>query len=466
MPKPDEKPRPSAPGADSAAGSGGPVPPEPAGPDQGATGRYLVLLCQDKAAEAVKTLSEMAGVEIVGAAAGSADAALRGKLPAECAIVFERIGVALVRCSGDKQQLLHMAAVGGNESILAVEPERRVYAIAGKRDVGIPAPVAPGDASLATYLAGYRDAVNDLVERALARDGKAGAAGQAAATDETSSTWGIQATRSAVSSYTGKGIRLAVLDTGLDLEHPDFAGRGIVSRSFVEGQAVQDGNGHGTHCAGIAGGPAAPGRPPRYGVAGEAELYIGKVLGDEGGGADGGVLDGINWAVENQCQIVSMSLGSALQDGQGYSRIFEEVARRALAAGTVIIAAAGNDSRRPEFIAPVSHPANCPSILAVAAVDQDLQIAPFSSGGLVEDGGQVDVAAPGVAVTSSWPAPQMYNTISGTSMATPFVSGIAALHAQADPAARGRVLLNLILQNTRRLALPSRDVGAGLIQAP
>jgi subtilisin family serine protease len=201
-------------------------------------------------------------------------------------------------------------------------------------------------------------------------------------------------------------------------------------------------------------------------VAGEVELYIGKVLDDEGGGADGEVLDGLNWAIENQCQIVSMSLGSALQAGQTYSSIFEEVARRALAAGTVIIAAAGNESQRPGFIAPVSHPANCPSILAVAAIDQDLQIAPFSSGGLVEDGGQVDVAAPGVAILSAWPAPQLQNTISGTSMATPFVSGIAALLAQAEPDARGRALLNLILQHTRRLALSSRDVGAGLVQAP
>ena len=76
------------------------------------------------------------------------------------------------------------------------------------------------------------------------------------------------------------------------------------------------------------------------------------------------------------------------------------------------------------------------------------------------------MAAPGVAVLSAWPEPKRYNTISGTSMATPFVSGIAALHAQAEPDARGRVLLSLILQSTRRLELPSRDVGAGLIQAP
>ncbi len=81
-------------------------------------------------------------------------------------------------------------------------------------------------------------------------------------------------------------------------------------------------------------------------------------------------------------------------------------------------------------------------------------------------GGQVDVAAPGVSIRSAWPAPELYNVISGTSMATPFIAGIAALHAQANPDARGHSLLNLIVQNTRRLELPSRDVGSGLIQAP
>lgn len=391
------------------------------------TGRYLVLLCKDKPEEAIKALTETAGVSVVSSAASPADQHRHYSLADHCAIVFERIGVALVKCPPDKHQLLGTAAAGDNSAILAVEPERRVYTIAKHKGAELPAVVVE---------------------------------------DETLLTWGIQATKVAESSYTGKGVRLAVLDTGLDLAHPDFAGRRIVSQSFVEGEEVQDGNGHGTHCAGIAGGPAKPTVLPRYGVAGEAELYIGKVLGNQGGGADGGVLEGINWAIENECRIVSMSLGSPLQEGQSYSRVFEEVAKRALAAGTVIIAAAGNDSRRPGYIAPVSHPANCPSIVAVGALDSSLQIAPFSSGGLVPEGGQVDVAAPGVAVLSAWPEPKRYNTISGTSMATPFVSGIAALHAQAEPDARGRVLLSLILQGTRRLALPSRDAGAGLIQAP
>src|SRR3546814_2154196 len=146
-----------------------------------------------------------------------------------------------------------------------------------------------------------------------------------------------------------------------------------------------------------------------------------------------------------------MSLGSTLASGQTYSKVFEEVAKRALEAGTVIIAAAGNDSRRPDHIAPVSHPANCPSIVAVAAVDRDLRIAPFSSGGLVPGGGEVDIAAPGVGILSAWPGEQRYNTISGTSMATPFVAGVAALHAGAQGQPRGAALLQRLMQSVTRL---------------
>src|SRR3546814_6912080 len=137
-----------------------------------------------------------------------------------------------------------------------------------------------------------------------------------------------------------------------------------------------------------------------------------------------------------------MSLGSTLASGQTYSKVFEEVAKRALEAGTVIIAAAGNDSRRPDYIAPVFYPANCPSIVAVAAVDRDLSIAPSSSGGLVPDGGKVDIAAPGVDLLSAWPGEQRYNTISGNSMATPFVAGVAALPTGGPVEPRGPALLH------------------------
>ncbi len=386
-----------------------------------ATQRYLVLLRPDDPAEGARVLAELAQVAVI---SRSSDAAAARQAP--CALVFDRIGAARVHCTEQTRQRLADAAAAGNSAILAIEPERTVYAIAAGSRASAPS-------------------------RGRADSG---------------STWGVHAVGADASSYTGKGIRIAVLDTGLDLSHPDFAGRAIVSRSFVEGQPVQDGNGHGTHCAGIAAGPAAPASQPRYGVAGEAELYVGKVLGDEGSGGDGGILEGIDWAVEHGCHIVSMSLGSPVEPGQRYSAVFEEVARRALAAGTLIVAAAGNESRRPESVAPVGHPANCPSILAVAAVDSTLRVAPFSCAGLEGDGGEVNIAAPGVDILSAWPAPELHHSISGTSMATPFVAGVAALHAQADSAARAARLGERLAQTAQSLKDSARDVGAGLARAP
>jgi len=162
-----------------------------------------------------------------------------------------------------------------------------------------------------------------------------------------------------------------------------------------------------------------------------------------------------------------MSLGAPVQPGQPFSQVFESVARRVLNRGTLIVAAAGNDSdRRVGRIQPVSHPANCPSILAVAAVDVNLGVAFFSNRGVNPMGGQVDIAGPGVNVYSSWPMPTRYRRISGTSMATPHVAGIAALFAEASPAATASDIWRQLSQMARRLPLPSADVGAGLVQAP
>lgn len=122
------------------------------------------------------------------------------------------------------------------------------------------------------------------------------------------------------------------------------------------------------------------------------------MLDNSGSGSDGGILAGISWAISSGCAVVSMSLAAATQPGQAYSRTFERVARRALDRGTLIVAAAGNESQRSQgLIAPVGHPANCPSIVAVAAIDVNAAIADFSCGS-VDAIGAVDVAAPGVDV--------------------------------------------------------------------
>lgn len=297
---------------------------------------------------------------------------------------------------------------------------------------------------------------------------------------ETSSTWGLHATKVISSSHSGAGIKVAILDTGFDFSHPDFKDRFTnqdkQGQSFVKGEGVQDGHGHGTHCTGTACGPKNPMNSDiRYGVAYESEIYIGKVLGNQGTGADGSIIAGIEWAVKEGCHIISMSLGVLTGRNIAYSNIYEVVAQRALSRGTLIIAAAGNNSHRnlrPALINPVNRPADSPSIMAVGAIDSSLQIGWFSNGGTnaseQDKSGAVDIAAPGVNIYSSWPVNKgSYNSINGTSMATPHVAGVAALYAQAT-GKRGQDLWNLLISGNcvESIALPERDVGRGLIQAP
>jgi subtilisin family serine protease len=411
------------------------------------TGRYLVLLREDATDAGVQALSESVSVNLA-----SLDAA-----ESHNAIILNELGVAVIEAA--PEQLLTMrVAAEGNSPILAIEPEQIVYALESP-------PNSPPNSPLnlsADYLIGYRDAINHLIEKLLPDQRQA----LLQAVDEAESTWGLQATKVLNSCFTGKGIKIAVLDTGFDLTHPDFIGRTVVSKSFIPGEAVQDGNGHGTHCIGTACGSRRPARLPRYGIASNAEIYAGKVLSNQGSGSDSGILQGIEWAITNACQIVSMSLGSKTQVGSTYSQVYEIVAQRALSRGTLIVAAAGNESRRDTGTTnPVGRPANSPSILAVGALDVESQIAYFSNRGINPDGGQVDIAGPGVNIYSSWPMPTQYRTISGTSMATPHVAGIAALHAEAS-GLRGQELWNLLVKTARRLALASEDVGAGIVQAP
>jgi subtilisin family serine protease len=371
------------------------------------------------------------------------------QIDAGAGLVFDDLGIAVLNAQPDQIGAMGVA-VASNPAFQLVEPERVVYAM--------------GDIDL-SYLRGYRDAVVHLVDRML--EGSDRAAIGATGYDENFCSWALQATGVDRTRLSGRSMKVAILDTGLDLGHPDFAGRSITSQSFVAGiDTAHDGNGHGTHCTGLACGPERPGRPPRYGIAYEAEIFIGKVLNDAGHGDDGSILSGLQWAITNGCQVISMSLGAKVAPGVAYSRIFEQAAKRALEKGSLIIAAAGNDSRRPGQIWPVSHPANCPSIVAVAAVDRKLLPARFSNGGVDQDGKQIDIAAPGVDVPSSWPSPTLYREESGTSMATPIVAGIAALFAGADPNSRGRALLAELLQAARRTASSAADVGMGIVQAP
>ena len=398
------------------------------------TGRHLVLMRKELGERGVLTLHRVAGLRVRVSSDHQGGGGAHPPPAAGEGFLFDRLGAALVQADPDQLASLHAHT---RRELVAVEPERVLQLEAA-------APLEP----------------------AIQPQGGIHLASPSATPDGARHTWALQTTGVTESRFSGRGIRVAILDTGLDLEHPDFSGRPIVSRSFVAGQSVHDANGHGTYCAGLACGPSCAAQPPRYGVAGDAEIYIGKVIDDDGRGVDGDILAAIDWSVRSGCAIISLSVGTPVPRGEPYSLVYEQVARRALEAGSVIMASAGNASLRPDSIAPVDHPANCPSILAVAAIDASMRIAPFSCGGINPDGGEIDLAAPGVAIRSAWPRPELYRTSSGTSMATPYVVGIAALLAEAHPSARGRALKDLLRRRAKPLPLPPRDVGVGLVQAP
>ncbi len=403
------------------------------------TGRSVVVFA-DPAEDTVAALRRLAGVSDVvdsrDVEPGDVDARQLGQAEA---VVFPGLGLAVAT--------LEPHQLAGVESVLAVTPELVHHVLVEVPD---------------GYLTGYRDAVDDLTGRLLGMGGSP-TPGAPLFADTPESTWGLQATEVVSSPRTGRGIRVAVLDTGLDLAHPDLAGRAVTATSFVPGQSAQDGHGHGTHCVGTACGPRTVEGSHGYGVASEAEVFVGKVLSDEGSGTDAEILAGIAWAVRNGCQVISMSLGA---DTPEPSPAYTAAGRRALDQGSLIVAAAGNNGDRGSGgFGFVGAPANSPDILAVGALDPFLEVAWFSARSTAVPGGQVDLAAPGVDVYSSWPLPDRYNTISGTSMATPHVAGLAALWAE-ETGLRGRDLWWALDRASRRLPIASVDVGSGLPLAP
>jgi len=418
------------------------------------TGRYLVVFNDELQSDARgmnQALQSGAGLSNVASTLDFEEGALDPEQTESAdATVFAALGVAVV--SADLTEAGALSALEADPRILAVEPERIQYAI---QDVMVSV----------DYIRGYRDGVLNLYEQLpVSPEQETEAEIAALFADNASSTWGLQATRASTSTKTGAGVRVAVLDTGFALNHADFVGRPIISRSFVTGQAVQDGHGHGTHCVGTSCGPKTPpGGSRRYGVATNDTILVGKVLSNQGSGSDSSILAGINWAVINQARVISMSLGA---NARQVSQAYETAGQRALQAGSLIIAAAGNNANRAAGnVGFVGMPANSPSIMAVGAVDANLRIANFSARSNPVGGGKVDIAGPGVAVYSSWLMPTRYNTISGTSMATPHVAGVAALISQAT-GLRGMALWTRLIQTARPLNIPSVDVGAGLVQAP
>jgi len=205
---------------------------------------------------------------------------------------------------------------------------------------------------------------------------------------------------------TGKSVKIAILDTGCN-SHTDLPDP-VAAESFIRGQSWSDRNGHGTHCAGTALGRNG------IGVAPEADLIVGKVLSNGGSGSSSGIASGIRWAVDQGADVVSMSLGG----GASYSPTNTAI-KYAWDNGCIVNAAAGNSGFRGRNT--IGWPAKYKHCICNGATRSDGSIANFSSGG-----SQLDWATPGQAIISASHRGG-YATMSGTSMATPFGSGLLAL---------------------------------------
>ncbi len=239
--------------------------------------------------------------------------------------------------------------------------------------------------------------------------------------------------------FDGKGVKVAVLDTGIDATHPDLKGRVGEAKNFSAAADTVDRAGHGTHVAStIAGSGAASPTGAKYaGVAPGARLLVGKVLDDSGEGDDSGVIAGMQWAVAQGAKVVNMSLGG--EDRPGIDPVEQAVNDLSARSGALFVIAAGNEGPGEGTI---GTPGSAAAALTVGAVDRRDAIAEFSSRGPTADGFlKPDVTAPGVDIVAAEaaegdmgdPAADGYVSLSGTSMATPHVAGAAAILAQQHP---------------------------------
>ncbi|MFI7491825.1 S8 family serine peptidase [Micromonospora echinaurantiaca] len=235
----------------------------------------------------------------------------------------------------------------------------------------------------------------------------------------------------------GAGVRVAVLDTGADADHPDLAGRIAESQDFSGTGSARDGHGHGTHVAATIAGSGAASDGLRKGVAPGARLLVGKVLDDGGSGYESAIIAGMEWAVHSGAKVVNMSLGGGPTDGT--DPMSEALNDLTAQTGALFVVAAGNEGAART----VGAPGAATAALTVGAVDRADQLADFSSRGprIGDSGLKPEITAPGVGIVAARaagtgmgaPVGEAYTGASGTSMATPHVAGAAAILAQEHP---------------------------------
>ncbi|CAL9436069.1 S8 family serine peptidase [Streptomyces sp. enrichment culture] len=267
---------------------------------------------------------------------------------------------------------------------------------------------------------------------------------------------------------TGKGVTVAVLDSGVDAGHPDLAGRIAQSKSFIPGEEVADRNGHGTHVTSTVGGSGAASSGKEKGVAPGATLAVGKVLSDEGFGSESEIIAGMEWAARDvDADIVSMSLGST-EPSDGTDPMAEAVNTLSRETGALFVIAAGNTGTPSS----IGSPGAADAALTVGAVDSADQAAWFTSAGprYGDNALKPDLSAPGVGILAArsrlTEGSGDYTGMDGTSMATPHIAGVAALLAEQHPDWTGARLKDALMSTSKELDASAYQLGAGRVSVP
>lgn len=415
------------------------------------TGRYIVLL-QDQQKNSLKKIEKELEVTITSSELLSKENRSYEIIDQDNGVLYKNLGVLVVENMDEDQ--LKSAVKDESNSIVYYEKEREFF----------PADELQLINELKKQSAGLAEKISELEKYITSKP--------LPQKSFIEMEWGLKAIGLENTNYTGKGIDVCILDTGLETSHPDFFAEVIEGKSFIDGEDWnRDPNGHGTHCAGVAAGNTRSDNGKRYGIARDCNLKIAKVLADNGRGTTSSVIDAIDWAITKKFRILSLSLASPVKLDDQPSVLFETIGERALENNCLIIAAAGNDSNRPQIPQPVSMPANSKSIVAVGAIDAQMKIARFSNAGLnPSTGGSINVCAPGVDIISSYPKNaknknNLYYSMSGTSMAAPHVSGLAALYMEQFPNKSAKEIWELIENKARPIeGIKYRDIGNGLIQ--
>ncbi|WP_411077621.1 S8 family serine peptidase [Streptomyces sp. cmx-10-25] len=282
----------------------------------------------------------------------------------------------------------------------------------------------------------------------------------------------IGAPQAWAAGYDGTGVKVAVLDTGIDAGHPDIAGALVEARNFSDSADAVDRHGHGTHVASTVLGSGAASGGLYKGVAPKARLLVGKVLGDNGNGSDSNLLAGMEWAAHSGARVVNMSLGAPVRS-DGTDPVSTAMNTLTAATGALFVVAAGNTG--PDATT-LGAPGVADSALTVAAVDAQDRMASFSSRGprYLDHAIKPDIAGPGVDIVAAratgtamgTPLDASYTRASGTSMATPHVSGAAAILAQRHPDWKAADLKGALMASAKVLGHSAYAEGSGRVDIP